>query len=83
MTRLVNRPAEVTVGPGGVPISFRSGRGAWQKVEQVLDSWSETGRWWEQEEEQHSYRVVTAAGGVFELTWYPIQKRWCLYKAYD
>lgn len=83
MTRIINRPADVTTGPGGVPVSFRLGGGTRLQVREVFDQWCEAGRWWEQESEQVTYRVATIDGGLFELTWVPVQKRWYLYKAYD
>lgn len=82
MTRLINRPADVTMGPGGVPVSFRL-EGCRYKVREILDCWLETGRWWEQENEQKTYRVVTFEGGIYELSWDVRKKRWHLYKAYD
>lgn len=82
MTRIINRPAEVTMGPGGAPVSFRFER-ARHLIRAVLDSWSETGRWWEQETELHTYRVATQDGGIFELTWSSARRRWHLYKSYD
>jgi len=79
MTRIINRPADVTTGPGGVPVSFRLD-GPRVQVREVLDSWCEAGRWWEQESEQLTYRVTTTGGGLFELTWVPARKRWYLYR---
>lgn len=83
MTRIINRPVEVTVGPGGVPVAFRLSGFTWQQIREVLDTWVEAGRWWEQEGERSTYRVCTVGGGIFELNWDPLKKRWCLYKAYD
>lgn len=82
MTRLINRPVDVTMGPGGLPVVFRFGGGR-ERVREVLDTWVEAGRWWEQEPEQVTYRVATQNGGIFELTLIPREKRWLLYKAYD
>lgn len=82
MARLINRPVDVVVGPKGVPHSFRSG-GIQHQVREVLESWLETGRWWEQESEVATYRVSTTTGGIYELIWVPRQKLWYLYKAYD
>lgn len=82
MARLINRPADVTMGPGGRPVSFRFNGGR-ELVREILDSWAETGRWWEQEPEQIAYRVATRNGGIFELTFIPSERRWLLYKAYD
>lgn len=82
MTRLINRPVDMTTGPGGLPVAFRFAGGR-ERVREVLDTWVESGRWWEQEPEQVSYRVATQNGGIFELTFIPREKRWVLYKAYD
>lgn len=82
MARIIDRPAEVTTGPGGTPLFFRFSGGR-ERVSEVLDCWVETGRWWEQEAEQITYRVGTANGGLFELTFCPQNRRWRLYKAYD
>lgn len=82
MSRLINRPVEVVAGPDGVPRAFRHGGGRLQPCD-VLDHWLEAGRWWEQERERETYRVSTAAGGVFELTRELPGTKWYLYKAYD
>lgn len=83
MTRLINRPVDVTTGPGGVPVSFRLPGTRWKPVKEVLDHWLETGRWWERETEKATYRVLTADRGIFELTYDPTGRSWSLYKAYD
>jgi hypothetical protein len=82
VTRIINRPVDVTMGPGGVPVSFRFAHGRY-RVREILDCWLEAGRWWEQEGEQQTYRVATGDGGIFELSRDVRQKRWILYKAYD
>jgi len=82
MTRIINRPADVVMGPGGVPVAFRWPGGR-HRVTDVLDCWLEAGRWWEQEGEKTTYRVATNGGGIYELTWDPAAKKWHLYKAYD
>jgi hypothetical protein len=82
VSRILNRPVEVTAGPDGQPVAFRFAGGR-ERVCAVLDSWMETGRWWEQEPELIAYRVATESGGVFELNFIPQERRWLLYKAYD
>lgn len=52
-------------------------------VKAVQDHWLEAGRWWEQETEKETWRVITAKDGVFELMHDRVTKRWILYKAYD
>jgi hypothetical protein len=81
MARLIERPVDVTTGRGGRPVAFRW-NGRYLRVD-VLDRWVEAGRWWEGEGEQIGYRVATPAGGVYELTWRTLDRRWLLYKAYD
>ncbi|BAD40872.1 DUF6504 family protein [Symbiobacterium thermophilum] len=82
MSRILNRPVDVTTGPDGRPAAFRFAGGR-ERVCAVLDTWMETGRWWEQEPELIAYRVETESGGVFELNFIPREQRWLLYKAYD
>lgn len=82
MSRIINRPIDVATGPGGQPAAFRFAGGR-EVIREVLDSWVETGRWWEQEPELVAYRVSTQNGGLFELTFIPREQRWLLYKAYD
>lgn len=82
VSRILNRPVEVTAGPDGRPAAFRFAGGQ-ERVCAVLDTWMETGRWWEQEPALIAYRVATESGGVFELNFIPQERRWLLYKAYD
>ena len=82
MSRIINRPVDVATGPGGLPTAFRFAGGR-ELIKEVLDSWVETGRWWEQEPELVAYRVATENGGLFELNFIPRERRWLLYKAYD
>lgn len=48
------------------PASFRY-RGHLFKVVDVLDHWTEAGRWWELEPERAVWRVTDRAGGVHEM----------------
>ncbi|HWI60214.1 MAG TPA: DUF6504 family protein [Symbiobacteriaceae bacterium] len=82
MARIMNKPIEVTTGPGGRPVAFKWSGGRY-RVRDVLDNWLEAGRWWEQESEKSTWRVATFEGGVFEITCDPNSHRWLLYKAYD
>jgi len=82
MSRLINRPVAVVAGPDGAPCAFQY-QGVLLKVSRVLDYWLETGRWWEGERERETYRVATAAGGVYELTREVPDGVWFLYKTYD
>jgi len=51
-------------------------------VEEVLDTWVEAGRWWEQENETQTWRIRTRKGGVFEIIQDVGTKQWKLYKVY-
>lgn len=69
MSRLIDQPIQVTavLGRDGLTPSSFVWRGARYRVVEVLDSWMETGRWWEQEASCTAFRVQTEGGGVFEL----------------
>ena len=82
MTKLINRRVEVESGKGGLPVSFRH-RGVRYQVAEILDVWTESGRWWEQEGELFTFRVATVEGGLFEVTWSLRTREWTLYKSYD
>ncbi|HYF94406.1 MAG TPA: DUF6504 family protein [Symbiobacteriaceae bacterium] len=51
-------------------------------MEEVLDTWVEAGRWWEQENETQTWRIRTRKGGVFEIIQDVGTKQWKLYKVY-
>lgn len=92
MSRLIDAPIDVTMGPDGAgglrPVAFiyRSGR---HRIREILDVWVMHGTpWWEDPQaaskgpaEVTTWRVTTTQGGTFEL----IQDglKWRLYKAYD
>jgi hypothetical protein len=87
LARIVNRPIAVTLGyvqgwPGLAPIVFVYLRERHQ-VREILDYWTEEGRWREQEEPSETWRVLTVKGGVFELMHTPATRAWVLYKVYD
>lgn len=82
MARIMNKPIDVTMGPGGKPVAFAWSGGRY-RVREVLDHWLEAGRWWEQEPEKASWRVATIEGGVFELSSDVSGRKWHLYKVYD
>jgi hypothetical protein len=81
VARIVNRPISVTL-KGGIPTEFLCASER-HVVEEVLDTWLEQGRWWEQEHETQTWRVHTARGGVFEIMQDLVTQKWVLYKAYD
>lgn len=87
MSRIINRPCAVTLGPREgwrslVPVEFVYLKER-HRVAVVTDRWTEVGRWWEKEPETETWRVQTVKGGVFELVHTPSEKTWRLYKAYD
>lgn len=79
MSKIVDQPVLV-VENKGIPQRFFWFR-HWFSVEEVMDKWRETGRWWEEDEEKTFYRVADKEGGVFEI--YLNKRTWNLYKVYD
>lgn len=53
----------------------------WVKVKEIMDTWKEVGRWWDNDQEKTFFRVVSAEGGIYEV--YSLKKSWSLYKVYD
>jgi len=53
----------------------------WVNVKDVVDKWSESGRWWDEEREKTFYRVLGGEGGVYEI--YFDNRHWKLYKVFD
>lgn len=93
MSRLIDAPIQVTLGPdrergGLMPASFMYRQERHQVVE-VLDVWLMLAKpWWEDpnavgQAPQHTcyWRVRTAKGGVFEMS--QDGTNWRLYKVYD
>lgn len=48
----------------------------------ILDSWRDTGAWWDGELEKTFWRVETSGGGVFEL-WQDTAGAWGLWRVWD
>lgn len=78
-TRIIDRPITVVVGPDGTPRQF-SYRGR-QRVQAIVDRWTEAGEWWDGEGERTVYRVLSERGSLFELELRDGQ--WRLYREYD
>lgn len=55
------------------------------QVEDVLEHWKDTGRWWAGEPEKTFYRILCRDGSVCEIYCEQVQDRlqWYLYKIYD
>jgi cell division septal protein FtsQ len=65
-----------------LPESF-SWRGKTYTVRTVLETWKDTGRWWEGEPAKLFYRVETADNGLWEIYLDTAAQSWHLYKVYD
>lgn len=80
MSKLIDRPLWIKT-KGGLPFRFSIG-GRHLQVEQILDHWRETGRWWEGEEEREFFRVEAGEGGYIVYL-NRATGRWFLYKVLD
>lgn len=92
LSRLINAPIQVTLGPAGdrpglQPVSFLY-RQERHQVTEILDTFAMAEPWWEDPnavgrapQEVTFWRVRTRRGGIFELT--QSKQEWRLYKAYD
>jgi len=76
-------PLQVRLDAGGQPAGlFWQGR--WQRVARVLETWHDTGQWWDGEEEKVFYRVMLASGAVWEIYRPGTEDAsWHLYRIYD
>ncbi|NPV70066.1 MAG: hypothetical protein HPY55_05410 [Firmicutes bacterium] len=79
MSKVVNQPVLVITDAQVKPAKFFWRR--WFRVSRIMDTWAETGRWWEGEPERVIYRVISDGGMVAELE--ACAGRWVLYKIYD
>ncbi|NMB10808.1 MAG: hypothetical protein GX977_00820 [Firmicutes bacterium] len=80
MARRVNVSIQVTC-QGERPIAF-----FWEEqchtITQIIESWRESGEWWEKAPEITVYQVLTATQGLYELH-HQATGQWLLYKIYD
>ncbi|MGI6422602.1 MAG: DUF6504 family protein [Syntrophomonadaceae bacterium] len=53
------------------------------KVEEILESWHDTGCWWEGESEKVFYRLYCQDGGIREIFQDLSSGQWFLYRIYD
>ncbi len=65
----------------GIPRAFRW-QGRCYAVDEVLERWRETGRWWRGEAPKLFFRVETG-GGIWEIYLDTRANTWHLYRAYD
>ena len=74
-------PLCVVMDEWGRPRSFLHARRR-IRIQEILDTWEEAGRWWQGEEVRRVYRVLTTAGTVCELHHQPIAG-WQLHRVSD
>ncbi len=55
----------------------------WLKIENILESWYDTGSWWEGESEKVFYRLYCQDGGIREIFKDLSSGQWFLYRVYD
>jgi len=79
MTRLVHRPIQVTV-QNRIPQHFTDGDHTY-KVTDIIDSWSESGAWWQHEPQHTVYRIQTADESLFDIE--QVGKDWFIYRIWD
>lgn len=65
MSRKVGTPVRVTESDNGRPLSFYW-PDRWNQVSGIIDSWRESGEWWDGAEEM-DYYLVSAGNGCYEL----------------
>lgn len=80
MARRVNISIQVTC-QGKRPIAF-FWEEQWHSIIQIIESWKESGEWWEKAPEITVYQVLTATQGLYELH-HQATGQWLLYKVYD
>lgn len=80
MAKLVNKPITVKYNAlqGPLALSFD---GLYLLVEEVLDTWKDTGAWWEGEGEKTFFRLQVQNNGLCEI--YCENADWYIYKFYD
>ncbi|HOV65442.1 MAG TPA: DUF6504 family protein [Bacillota bacterium] len=79
MSKTVDQPI-LTVVEDGEPRRFFWIK-KWINIKDIIDRWSEAGRWWDEEKEKRFYRVLGTEGGVYEI--YSDSSNWKLYKVFD
>lgn len=77
-----NRPLTVSCREGGEPEEIGDAGQGW-RVEELLERWQDTGRWWEGESEKAFFRLLLEGGGVMEVFRDLHSGAWYLYKSYD
>lgn len=58
--------AEVVLNKANAPVKFEW-RGRTYRVKEIQECWRLVGAWWDGEEDQTFFRVLTDKGGIYEL----------------
>lgn len=82
MSKLIDEPVDIPDNHDKLPTRFGWHR-HWYKVRNIIEQWSDTGRWWEGESEKIFYRLQTTEDGVYELYHDLRQNQWRLYRVLD
>ncbi len=82
MSKLINQPVLVVTDGRRRPRRFFWIKN-WIDVQDILDEWKDTGRWWDGEAEKTFYRLTTNGGAVYELFADRRMNQWNLYRVLD
>lgn len=72
----------VSCSSRGIPRVIQGSKGE-ITVEKVLESWNDTGCWWEGENEKIFYRLYCRGGGILEIFCDLASGNWYIYRVYD
>lgn len=79
MTRLVNRPVQVTT-KNELPRSIID-RDVTHTITEIIDSWTESGAWWNDEASRHVFRVLTTDSSIMDIE--QVKDKWFIYRIWD
>lgn len=82
LSRVLNKPIVTIVDVQGSPCRF-SWKTQWHQVADVLEEWSDTGCWWDNEGEKQFFRLRVQSGGIYELYFDLHMQKWFLYRVLD
>ncbi len=82
MGKLVNKPINVEYDQDTGPLSLVH-EGSSFPIIQVVESWTDTGAWWEGETEKIFFRLQLKDHGLCEIYCENGYEKWVLYKVYD